>query len=103
MKQVDTLNLSLKRSPFEVMVAGEKVKEYRKPSDWIKSRLLNKDGAKRNYTYVLFVNGYGAIRPRFRGLYLGFTLAEKNETITYSNGLTVDVEIGDFVIDFGII
>lgn len=56
---MSTLNLSLHKLPFDVMLTGEKDKEYRKPSKWIVSRLYNKDGTLKKYDVVKFVNGYG--------------------------------------------
>ena len=38
-----TLHLNINKTPFEIMVTGEKPEEYRKPTKWIISRLYNKD------------------------------------------------------------
>ena len=83
-----TLRLTLSKKPFEVMMTGEKVIEYRRSSQWIKSRLFNKQGKPRVYDTIEFVNGYGKDRPRFTVAYKGFTLVDSvNET--FSNGLSV--------------
>lgn len=82
--------------PFEVMVKGEKNSEFRRPSDWIKSRLLSK-----SYDVVKFVNGYGADKPYFIAKYLGFIRTHSDTSITYSNGLIVNVEEGDYIIHLG--
>ncbi|MEO9884962.1 MAG: hypothetical protein ABJG33_04925 [Balneola sp.] len=96
MKEKSILHLTLSNKPFEVMVTGEKFLEFRKPSDWIKSRLVGK-----GYDLVKFVNGYGADKPYFIAEYLCYTEAEKDLSTVYSNGLRVESERGDFVIILG--
>ena len=98
-----TLKLTLSKLPFDVMVTGEKTCEYRKPSDWIKSRLLTKDGIHREYDFVKFTNGYGADKPYFVARFVGAFEWKVSPTKTkaYANGLVVDIEKGDFVIKLG--
>lgn len=91
-----TLHLTLSKKPFEVMVTGEKTFEFRKPSNWIKSRLYEK-----GYDVVKFINGYGADKPYFIAEYRTFWRTKSNSAIPYSNGLIVNVEDGDFVISIG--
>jgi hypothetical protein len=81
-----TLYLSLKKEPFEVMVTGEKVIEYREPTKWILSRIEGKE-----YDLIKFVNGYGADKPYFICEFGAWSRSYHNEFITYSNGLTVDI------------
>jgi len=96
------LKLTLSRGPFEVMETGEKLKEYREKSKWIKSRLQHPDGSDKIYSSVQFTNGYGSKCPRFECVYLGYTVAETDFTIgPYSNGLEVSVKRGDFIINLG--
>jgi hypothetical protein len=95
------LFLALYKEAFDVMVTGEKDKEYRKPSDWIKSRVLNKDGTAREYDYIKFVNGYGSDKPYFIIEFIQLFTSVKPIQYTYSNGLKVDVEVNDFVIQLG--
>jgi len=90
------LKLTLSKLPFEVMKTGEKQIEYRKPSEWIKSRLIGK-----NYDSVEFVNGYGKDKPRFTTKFLGFDVANESENLTFSNGLSFTVEKGDYKIILG--
>ena len=90
------LYLTLKKPQFEVTLSGEKKIEYRRNSKWISSRLINK-----NYQKVKFVNGYGADKPYFIAKYNGFDQIKKNERLTFSNGLVVQVEVGDFAIKLG--
>jgi len=98
-----TLILTLSAAPFEVMHTGEKRHEYRKPSEWMRSRLYNKDGTRKEYDYVKFVNGYGAHRPTFTCKYKDFYVVRFSHSIEYSNGLIVEVEADDIVIHLGMI
>ena len=97
------LHLSLKKEPFDVMVTGEKQEEFRKNSDWIRSRLFDKNGNEKEYDYIKFVNGYGADKPYFICKYEGFmecymNVAERK----YSNGLSITgIGKGDFIIYCG--
>lgn len=91
-----TLKLTLHKKAFEVMVTGEKKKEFREFSDWITSRLysFDKEGRKtaKSYDFVEFTNGYGRNMPRFTAKFLGF---ERRQWVheKYSNGLVVDAEM----------
>lgn len=98
---MSTLYLTLKKSPFEVMITGEKNEEFRKPSKWIESRLIDKNGQPKKYDNVKFVNGYGTDKPHFCADYKGFEKSKSNQTIKYSNGLIVNVEKGDYKIKIG--
>jgi hypothetical protein len=94
------LYLSLKKQPFEVMVTGEKNEEFRKRSNWIMSRLYEKNGRQKHYNYVKFVNGYGNDKPYFICKYEGvFECYMKVAKHSYSNGLVVEgIGKGDFII-----
>lgn len=89
-----TLYLTLKKKPFDVMVTGEKKSEYRKNTKWIRSRLYNRDGTKREYDNVKFTNGYGSTRPYFIVKYINFEKINEFKKI-YSNGLVVDYPKND--------
>ena len=97
------LHLSLKKAPFTVMVTGEKQEEFRKNSDWIRSRLFDRLGNEKEFDYIKFVNGYGNNKPYFVCEYCGFmecymNVAERK----YSNGLIVSgIDKGDFIIYCG--
>ena len=100
------LHLSIKKEYFEVMVTGEKTFEFRKPSDWNKSRLFEKhktygDELPKKYGYVRFTNGYGNDKPYFTCVFLGFQKAKDNYMKKYSNGETVKIFKGDFIISLG--
>lgn len=91
-----TLNLTLKRLPFEATAKGEKIIEVRKPSRWIMSRLKGRD-----YAQVKFTHGYGNSRPSVTLRYQGYTIAVEHTQFTFSNGLVVDVQPGDVLISIG--
>ena len=90
------LFLTLKKKQFEVTLSGEKKIEYRHFSDWIQSRLINKD-----YDFIKFVNGYGNDKPFMILEYKGFTEIKQRETFSFSNGLIVNVKSGDYAINLG--
>lgn len=101
MEKIKVLYLTLKKQAFEVMVTGEKVYEYRKNSEWIKNRLIDyKTGKEKQYDVIKFVNGYGNHRPYFVAEYKGF-LKGWTDTVTFSNGLKVNIEPTDFIIRLG--
>lgn len=97
------LHLSLKREPFAVMVTGEKQEEFRKHSEWIRSRLFDKDENPREYDYIKFVNGYGADKPYFICKWGAFFECYMDcSTREYSNGLKIEgIGKGDFIIYCG--
>lgn len=99
-KNIQILKLTLKKMPFEVMVSGEKCREFRSPGRWIESRLFNKDGTPRCYDAVEFTNGYGQHRPRFLAEYRGVKKI-KAVYCTYSNGLVVKSDTPLWVIYLG--
>ena len=77
------------------MISGEKTTEFRKPSDWIKQRLIDKE-----YALIRFVNGYGSDKPFFVTKYLGYEVAEKDEEILFKKE-TVVMKKGDYKIFLG--
>lgn len=95
------LHLTLSKKPFEVMLKSEKTEEFRKPSDWIKSRLFNKDGTRRDYDVIEFVNGYGKDKPAFITIFNGFTTCKEVSERTYSGNFKVLIDEGDFIIYLG--
>ena len=99
-----TLKLTLSALPYQVMVTGEKLEEYRRQSDWLKSRLF-RNGELRPFTHIEFVNGYGKDRPRFTAEWKGMREihpgdSEWNKMITYSNGLRVHINEPMYVLHF---
>lgn len=95
-----TLKLTLSKKPFEVMITGEKTIEYRRQSQWMKSRLFDKHGNPREYSYIEFFNGYGKDRPHFTVEFKGVSVIERAYQ-TFSNGLTVDIKEPVYTIRLG--
>lgn len=54
------LQLAVKEPWFSMIASGEKKEEYREIKDYWTKRF----NGNKIYTHVLFVNGYGANRPR---------------------------------------
>lgn len=89
------LHLTLQKKPFEVTLSGEKKIEYRQKSNWIESRLFDKE-----YDLVKFVNGYGAHLPFMIFEFLRWEEA-RPAIHSFSNGLVVNVKKGDYAIYLG--
>jgi hypothetical protein len=88
--EMTTLNLTLKKAPFDVMVTGEKSYEIRAKSKWINSRLFQKDDAPKKYDYVKFTNGYGKNKPYFIAEFKGFKACRPHIDYTFSNGFHLE-------------
>jgi len=96
------LRLTLSKEPFEVMATGEKAHEYRRPSEWIKSRLEGREPRPEGiYDYVLFTNGYRPDMPWFAARFEGVTICRSPQSLRFSNGLRVEVAEGDYIICLG--
>lgn len=100
LRNMSTLKMTLSKKPFEVMITGEKTIEYRRQSQWMKSRLFDKHGNPREYSYIEFVNGYGKDRPRFTTEFKGVAVVERVYQ-TFSNGLTIDIKEPVYMIRLG--
>lgn len=103
-----TLHLTVHKAAFEVMVTGEKPEEYRKPSQWMQSRLWKKKGEKdfefyepKEFEVVKITNGYRKDSPYFIAEFKGFIVSEIYFKRTYSNGLIVEVQPGDYILNLG--
>ena len=99
------LHLTLSAIPYQVMVTGEKTQEFRKQSHWITSRLF-RDGQVRPFTHVEFVNGYGKNKPRFIAEFKSIRVVtpgheDFGKTLSYSNGLKVQINEPMYVIELG--
>lgn len=99
------LLLTLSKKPFEVMITGEKVVEYRKPSKWIESRLyMNGTLKEKHYKTIRFQNGDSKDSPYFIAEFKGFYRYPDmfdNGLACFSNGLEVVIEPGDYIIQLG--
>lgn len=99
---VKVLTLVLKKQWYDLMVTGEKDKEFRRPSQWMKSRLIDKNGNSREYKFVKFVCGYQRDAKYFLCLYEGFGTGYDNTyTFKSSPGLNLKVNPEDYVLFLG--
>lgn len=95
------LYLTLSKLPFDTMKKGLKDREYRSPSKWIRSRLVDKNGNPKRYDYVRFASGYHRNAPYFMCKFNGFEISKKNYKVEYSTRLIVNVYKGDYRILLG--
>lgn len=49
------LTLNIYKEPFEVAETGEKKNEYREPTFWIKSRLFDRKGNRKEFDLIKIV------------------------------------------------
>jgi hypothetical protein len=72
---MSVLKLTLSKAPFDATASGEKTAEFRRDSDWIRSRLLDSDGNVRHYDSIKYYHGpgfsesYTTTTVQFRGAY----------------------------------
>jgi hypothetical protein len=85
------LKLSLKKGPYDVMVSGEKKKEYREVKPWMTSRLVDsKTGQDKPYDRIEFRNGRAAHSPAFTVSYKGYKLQEAGVYVKFSHDVEWD-------------
>ena len=69
-----TLNLTLKKKWFDMILSGEKKEEYREIKQYWRKRL------NKRHDYIKFTNGYGKHRPCFviklKNIYCGLGLTK---------------------------
>jgi len=63
------LEIIIKRQYFNEIKIGEKIEEYRLVNQYWAKRLVGKE-----YTHIIFKNGYNGDAPRFEIEYLGYEL-----------------------------
>lgn len=87
------LKLTLKRRWFDMIAAGIKCEEYRKPGKWILSRLRDKE-----YDLIEFKNGYGVNVPTMIVEYNGWHYGSGKTAWGYEGRESVIViSLGDIV------
>jgi hypothetical protein len=74
----DTLLLRLKRKWFDSIAAGYKTEEYRKCTEYWRSRIEN-----HSHHSICFYNGYGQLRPSLMVQYLGWDTRLVNDEPHY--------------------
>ena len=95
------LHLTVKKCWFDLIVGGGKHFEYRRPSAWMASRLVDRLGRDIRYDVVRFRDGYSRTARTVDVRYNGYRKAEYGSTVRYPNGLTVDCPAGAYIIMLG--
>lgn len=69
------LQLAVKEPWFSMIANGEKKEEYREVKEYWTKRI----GGDCKYTHILFINGYGATRPRVEKEITSITIGKPKE------------------------
>ena len=91
-----TLQLTLKKKWFDLMITGEKTEEFRVNKPYWVSRLEGKE-----YDRVRFTNGYGKDRPWFEAEFKGWDAFPWSDERRYSDGSVLEIPPGTIVIKLG--
>ena len=94
------LKLTLKKKWFDLMKDGFKKIEFRDPSEWILSRLLDENGNEKEYDLIEFRNGYGKNAPSFCCEFLGWDIEEKQTEYIFGS-VKIISEVGTVKIYLG--
>ncbi len=71
---METLKIIIKGEYFDMIKSGENKIEYREVTPFWTSRLFDKEGKKRSYDSVLFINGYNKDARRLTTEFKGVTI-----------------------------
>ena len=83
--------MNVKEEPYAVMCTGEKTAEYRELTDWIHSRLFEKDSLElRHYKDVKIQNGYNKGSPWFTAQWTGRVEFADRVNRQWSTGFAVN-------------
>lgn len=94
------LKLTLKKKWFDLMKDGFKKIEFREPSDWIFSRLLDENSNEKEYDLIEFKNGCGTNAPSFLCEFLGWDIEEKQTEYIFGSEKIIS-EVGTVKIFLG--
>ena len=97
------LKLTLKKKWFDLMNSDEpwsKKIEFREPSEWILSRLLDENGNEKEYDLIEFKNGYGKNAPSFCCEFLGWDIEEEQKEYFFGS-VKIISEVGTIKIFLG--
>ena len=94
------LKLTLKKKWFDLMKDGFKKIEFREPSDWIFSRLLDENSNEKEYDLIEFRNGYGKNAPSFCCEFLGWDIEEKQTEYIFGS-VKIITDVGTVKIFLG--
>lgn len=95
------LNLVLKEKYYNITGEPGKMWELRKPTDWIISRLTNKDGTMKNYDFVELCNAYKKGRETKLRKFITVSFLMHNGFIILPSGEKLEHETGDLLIILG--
>ena len=79
------LKITLKKKWFDLMKDGFKKIEFRDPSDWIYSRLLDDKGNEKKFDLIEFKNGYAKNAPSFLCEFLGWDIERKQTEYVFGS------------------
>ena len=94
------LRLTLKKKWFDLMCAGFKKIEFREPSDWIFSRLLDEKGDGKKYDLIEFKNVYSKNAPSFCCEFLGWDIEEEQTEYIFGS-VKIITDVGTIKIFLG--
>lgn len=69
-----SLRIVIKQPWFNEIAAGTKKTEYRDEKPFWHARLFNKDGSRKEYNFIEFINGYNPDSKRMITEYKGFSI-----------------------------
>ncbi len=92
------LNLVLKEKYYTMTGEPGKMYELRKPTKWLLSRLLNKDGTKKKFDGVELCCGYQKNRETKIRDFRGWAFFTATCSHTLPNGEIIHCEKGDIII-----
>jgi hypothetical protein len=96
--RMKNLNLVLKDKYYRMTGEPGKMYELRKPTKWILSRLLNKDGSRKTYWEVELCSGYRKNREKKLRDFRGWSFLTKAGTFDLPNGEKLEYQKGDIII-----
>ena len=96
----NVLKLTLKKKWFDLMMSGFKKIEFRTPSEWIYSRLMDENGNAKKYDLIEFKNGYAKNAPSFYCEFLGWDI-EEHPTEYFFGSEKIITEVGTIKIFLG--
>ena len=73
---MNILKIVIKKQWFDEIASGKKKTEYREVKPFWQSRLYDKDGKKKQYDRIEFINGYNANARRMITKYEGFSVRD---------------------------
>lgn len=78
------LYLTLKKKWFDLIASGKKNEEYREMKLYWKKRLINKEGDRKEFDYIIFKNGYRKDSPKMKVEWKGLTSRMFNGDLCYA-------------------